>query len=151
MPPSYHVTDNNLKPIYFNYVNRDWFNTVGESRAAIVAEVSIKENSYTMKYRYYFKDIYEWAYHYDHDPLSFMFHYYHETGQAQEYLMNGSFEGEITWTAGETGFTPHVLEQVKSTLQKWENDIRWEQSNEYDRFISDVEKHDNYKDVKGVV
>lgn len=80
-----------------------------------------------------------------------MFHYYHETGQAQEYLMNGSFEGEITWTAGETGFTPHVLEQVKSTLQKWENDIRWEQSNEYDRFISDVEKHDNYKDVKGVV
>ena len=146
MLPSYHVCDNKLQPIHFNYVNRDWFNTVGESGAALVAEVSMKNDTYTMKYRYYFKDIYEWAYHYDETLLSYIFHSYHEKGWAQEYLMSGSFEGNLTWKSGETAFNLNVLEQVQTTLKHWEDETRWEKSNEYDRFISDIKKNGYKKD-----
>lgn len=120
------------------YVNRDWFNTVGEAGASIVAEITRSDNTYTMNYTYYFIDIYEWAYHYDNDPLSWYFHSYHESGLAQEYLMKRSFSGSLSWEKGETAYMTGVLEQISDTLQYWQSESNWEDSNEYDRFIADV-------------
>ena len=97
-----------------NYEHRDWWNTVGESGAALVAEVSRSKDEYTINYTYYVIDIYEWAWHYDEDTLSGILHAFHESGEAQEYLMNGSFSGTIKWTKGEDAYTENVRNQINN-------------------------------------
>ncbi len=124
--------------IHCNYTHRDWQNTFGESFGSIVAEINRSGNKYTMNYKYYVIDLYEWAFHSDKDPLSYIFHVYHENGLAQEYIIKGSFEGTITWSAGETAFYPNVINQIKKTLEYWEGSTCWEMSNEYDRLIDKV-------------
>lgn len=138
----YHCFDNNLKSIMCNYVHRDWWNTIGESGAAIVAQTTRSGNTYTMNYTYYVKDIYEWAYHYDKDSMSGTFHTYHEQGLAQEFLMNGQFTGTITWTSGEDAYTKNVSNvrnQIKETLKESIESKRWLISNEYDRFFAYID------------
>ncbi len=135
---SYH---NNLsKLIMCNYVHRDWWNTVGEAGAAIVAKTTRSGNKYTMTYKYYVKDIYEWAYHYDGEILSQQFHIYHEQGLAQEFLINGQFLGEITWFGGEDAYLKdipsNVKHQIENTLKNHMENEKWSSCNEYDRFFS---------------
>ena len=97
---------------YENSSALDWGNTIGESFVGIVCEAKCynslldeytgNQNAqplYTMTFRYYIIDIYEWAYHYDGE-LKFL-HDLHETGNAQQFLMSGYFERTITWQKGE--------------------------------------------------
>ncbi len=126
--------------IQFNYTHRDWWNTVGEAGAAIVAETTRSGNIYTMKYTYYVLDIYEWAFHYDGEPLSRIMHKFHEDGYAQEYLIKTSFSGTITWKKGENAYMPKIREQVKDTMEKWSHNDCWEICNEYERFFTDIDK-----------
>lgn len=118
--------------IHFNYVNRDWFNTVGEAGANVVAEITRSGNTYTMNYSYSFLDIYEWAYHYDGTMLYRILHSYHEDGWAQEFLMEGKFIGTLTWQAGDDARQMDVVNQIKETLKSKQNPTRWDKSNEYD-------------------
>lgn len=54
---------------------------------------------YTMTFRYYIIDIYEWAYHFDGELK--VLHDLHETGNAQQHLMSGYLERTIKWEKGE--------------------------------------------------
>lgn len=138
----YHCFDNNSQSVMCNYVHRDWWNTIGEAGAAIVAQTTRSGNTYTMNYTYYVKDIYEWAYHYDKDLMSGLFHTYHEQGVAQEFLMNGQFTGTITWTSGEDAYVKNVSNvrnQIKETLKTSTGSKQWLISNEYDRFLNYID------------
>ena len=107
------VSHHNSELIHCNYVHRDWQNTFGESFGSIVAEINRSGNKYTMNYKYYVIDLYEWAFHSDKNPLSYIFHMYHEKGLSQEYIIQGGFEGTVTWSAGETAFYPNIINQIK--------------------------------------
>ena len=103
-----------------------------------------------MKYRYYFKDIYELAIHYEHPKTGIScLHYYHELGLAQEYLINGSFEGTITWNYDETAYYPDVAKQIEETLRSIEGTELWKKSNEYERFYDNVNSHYTKKWILG--
>ena len=137
---------------YCNYVHRDWQNTVGEAFGSVVAEVVRNGNQYIMKYRYSFIDIYEWALHYESGfPPSDVssLHYFHEAGLAKEYLMEGCFEGKITWEVGDTAYSPNVALQIENTLKKLQNYQSWQDSNEYERFYNNVKKHYDKKYILG--
>ena len=84
----------------------------------------------------YFKDIYEWAYHYeiDDNSISKPLHAAHESGVAQEYLMTGYFEGYLKWNLDEKVVSKNVYTQLFSTLHDKTNDDIWDNSNETDRF-----------------
>ena len=102
---------------YENASALDWGHSIGESYVSIVADVSCNESTiididengwpstrdgvlYTMTFRYYVKDIYEWAYHYDNEMK--ILHDMHEAGVAQEYLVSGYFERTISWEKGKS-------------------------------------------------
>ena len=91
---------------YENSNALDWGNTTGESFVGIVCEAKCYNNLldkvtgnpnaqpvYTMMFRYYIIDIYEWAYHFDRQLK--ILHDLHETGNAQQFLMSGYFERTI--------------------------------------------------------
>ncbi len=137
------------KEFQCNYKHRDWWNTIGESGTAIVAEISRTGNTYSMNYKYYVFDIYEWAFHYDKDPLSYIMHSYHETGDAQEYKMTGSFSGTVSWDIGETAYTMDVFNQIQDTMQYWQSTEQWDRSNEYDRFVAEVKNFINNTGSEG--
>lgn len=157
----YHAAATSDDSPYFNYRNRDWFNAIGEAPCAIVADVSRNGNQYTMKYRYIFKDIYEWTAHYDNgiysetnpfdlnkiNDLEYALHFMHESGYAKEYLMEGEFEGTITWTAGQTAFDGDVFKTIKETLKKQVSLINWLNGNEYTRFENQVSNKPRSKEV----
>lgn len=133
-----------------NYVHRDWQNTVGESFGSIVASISRKGNKYTMNYRYFFIDIYEWAIHYEKEKtLISRLHTFHELGTAREFLINGSFEGTITWEAGETAYYPNIAKQIENTLMNIEGNELWDKSNEYERFYDKVKNNYTKKYILG--
>ena len=127
---------------YCNYVHRDWQITVGEATGTIVAEIERNGDTFKMKYRYYFKDIYEWAYHYDKDPgdISAILHGAHESGDAQEYLMQGYYEGYLSWTLNDKITDKTIAQQIFMTLAEKEDGIgsnpseKWTKSNEIERF-----------------
>lgn len=93
-------------------------------------------------------DIYEWAWHYDKDMLSGILHAFHESGDAQEYLIKGSFSGTIKWTRGEDAYNENVCNQIKSTMQGWVYDDQWKLFNEYDRFISSIIRTERVENEK---
>lgn len=149
--------ENNVTPFhespgyYCNYVQRDWQNTVGESFGSIVAEVTRNGDTYEMKYKYYFIDIYEWAIHYEKPKTMISeLHLFHELGLAKEYLMHGSFEGTITWKSENTAYHPDVASQIENTLKKYQGNESWNKSNEYNRFYSKINGHYNKKYILGV-
>lgn len=127
---------------YCNYVHRDWNLTTGEALVTMVAKVERKGDKYIMNYRYYFKDIYEWAYHYEirHDTISTPLHAAHEAGIAQEYLMQGYYEGNLSWSDCEKVTDRNVAQQIFLTLADKEGglgnnpSVIWLDSNEVDRF-----------------
>ncbi|MBR1431453.1 dockerin type I domain-containing protein [Ruminococcus sp.] len=127
---------------YCNYVHRDWNLTIGEALGTIVAKVERNGDKFTMTYRYYFKDIYEWAYHYeqDHESVSTALHAAHEDGLAQEYLMQGHYDGGLSWTLGEKITSRDIAQQIFLTLADREEglgdnpSVIWTNSNEIDRF-----------------
>ena len=97
---------------YENSSAVDWGNTIGESFVGIVCEAKCYNDLldeytgntnakplYTMTFRYYIIDIYEWAYHFDGELK--ILHDLHETGNAQQFLMSGYLERTITWQKGE--------------------------------------------------
>lgn len=141
-------TDNTgLKPhntaVYCNYVHRDWQITVGEAPGTIIAKIERNGDKFTMQYRYYFKDIYEWAYHYDKDPwdVSAVLHGAHETGNAQEYLMKGYYGGYLSWNLNDKITDITIAQQILRTLADKEGGLennqsyKWARSNEVDRFM----------------
>ena len=140
---------NPVNPVQCNYVHRDWWNTIGESGTAIVAEISRMGNTYSMNYKYYVSDLYEWAFHYDKDPLSYIMHSYHETGDAQEYKMTGSFSGTVSWEVGETAYTMDVFNQIQDTMKYWQSAEQWDRSNEYARFVAEAKNYINNTGSEG--
>lgn len=97
---------------YENNSALDWGNTIGESFVGIVCDAKCYKDPvseilgntqdrtiYTMTFRYYIIDIYEWAYHFDGELK--VLHDLHETGNAQQYLMSGYLERTIKWEKGE--------------------------------------------------
>lgn len=139
------IEDTDLKThisSYCNYVHRDWNLTVGESIGTLTAKIKRDGDKFTMQYRYYFKDIYEWAYHYEinHESVSTPLHAAHEVGLAQEYLMQGYFEGYLTWNLNEKVIDKTVAQQIFMTLADKEGGLgsnqsyTWTKSNEIERF-----------------
>ena len=148
--------ENNIIPFheisgyYCNYVQRDWQNTIGESFGSVVAEVTRNGNIYTMKYKYYFIDIYEWAIHYEKKKtLVSQLHNFHELGVAKEYLINGSFEGTLTWESNNTAYYSDIAKQIENTLKNFQGTESWNKSNEYNRFYSKINGHYNKKYILG--
>ena len=99
-----------------------------------------------MNYRFYFKDIYEWAAHEENDPLSIsaILHGLHEAGLAQEYLMQGHLNGSLSWNLNEGVTTRTVAQQLFMTLADKENGLgdnqsyQWIKSNEVERFKKEM-------------
>lgn len=89
---------------YYNNEHLDWQNTVGEALGGLVCNVSRNGDKYTMNYKYYLLDIYEWAAE-DKTLLSTSLHQLHAEGKAKEFLMNGCIEGNYSWKKGEQAFT----------------------------------------------
>lgn len=91
--------------------------TLRSSYGGMSATITSIDDSYTMKYRYHIIDIYEWAAH-DKNPddLSIMMHRLHEYGLSRQYLINGYFEGEITWVRGQRTSDEEVMNQILKTL-----------------------------------
>lgn len=117
---------------YENASALDWGHAIGESFGSIVADVScnqstlidIDENGvpitrdgvlYTMTFRYYVKDIYEWAYHYDGELK--ILHDLHEAGVAQEYLVSGYIERTISWEEGKSSEVEMKDELLNALLE----------------------------------
>lgn len=65
----------------------------------MVCEVSCKDNTYTIKYKYLVLDYYEWGYHDNGDDYEK--HMLHEYGFAREYPISWVYESKMTWTKGE--------------------------------------------------
>lgn len=127
---------------YCNHVHRDWNLTIGESLGTIIAKIERNDKRFTMHYRYYIKDIYEWAYHYEaYDPygLSNILHSAHEAKVAQEYLIQGYFEGYLSWDLGDMITERAVADQIFTTLADKEGglgnvqSVIWQKSNEIER------------------
>lgn len=95
----------------------DWNLAVGSSYGGMVANVTSNGETYTINYRYYLLDIYEWAAHVnDPDDLSLMMHRLHEIGLSHQYLITGYFEGTLTWEKGERTANQNIMDQINSTL-----------------------------------
>lgn len=92
----------------------DWQNTTGESFCGLTALITNTDDLYTMTFRYYIIDIYEWV---PGDTLSNVMHELHKVGVAKEYLMNGYFESTIVWHKGER-ITDNVMKQVYTDMIK---------------------------------
>ena len=127
---------------YCNYVHRDWNLTVGEALGTFIAEINRDGDKFTMKYKYYIKDIYEWAYHEEQDiwNVSAILHGAHEAGVAQEYLITGHFDGYLTWKLNDNVTDTNVAQQLFMTLADKEGGLKdnqsnvWLNSNEIERF-----------------
>ena len=115
---SAHQGGNNAR--YCNSTHVDWHNTVGESLGSIVCEVKKTGSTYSMTYRYYMIDIYEWVQDphgtVELDDIGSILHVYHHDGSAQQYLMNGFFEGTIIWEEGDSAYHKNVFEQIRNTI-----------------------------------
>ena len=97
---------------YSNSIHMDWQNTIGESMGALTVQTTKNNEHYSMKVRYYIKDIYEWAYHYDDDNLSLLLHSMHEAGFSQEFLMDGIFEFTIEWDGTPEPKNSDIMKQI---------------------------------------
>ena len=139
--PNGHVGDS-----YCNSRHVDWHNTIGESFGGIKAEVNRNGNTYTMRYRYYLNDIYEWVetesiYEWikDRDDIGTPLHQFHKFGIAKQYLMDGYYEGEITWNTGESvcdyNVYYQIMDQMRSILGAYA-DCYYEGDNYYNKMIS---------------
>ena len=95
----------------------DWNLALGSCYGGMVAEITSNGNSYSMRYKYYILDVYEWAAHAPgSETLSQMMHRLHEIGVAHQYLITGYYEGTIEWTKGESTASEHVMNQIESDL-----------------------------------
>ena len=101
---------------YENPYSIDWQNTTGESFCGLTALVDNTDDLYTMTFRYYIIDIYEWV-PAPGDTLSNVMHELHKVGVAREYLMNGYFESTINWHKGER-ITDGVMKQIYTDMVK---------------------------------
>lgn len=95
----------------------DWNLALGSCYGGMVAEVTSNGNNYSMRYKYYILDVYEWAAHApDSETLSQIMHRLHEIGLAHQYLITGCYEGTIEWTKGDTTASEYVMNQIESDL-----------------------------------
>ena len=135
--------------VYSNHTQVDWHLAIGESLGGIRAEIIRDGNYYTMTYRYCVSDIYEWTPTqissfdletgepiYTKDALGTIFHYFHEIGYAKEFLIDGYFEGTITWEAGAAADDKDVFDQITATMKSTEGSMRWDLSNCIDTFVN---------------
>ena len=103
-----------------------------------------------MHYRYCMNDIYEWTPkriisleyqthepQYDTDDLGTILHALHQLGTAKEFLIDGSFVGEITWEEGASADDKFVFDQIADTMKNIEGNSRWAWSNCYDVYVGD--------------
>lgn len=123
---------------YLNSRHIDWHNTIGESFGGINAEVMRNGDVYTMKYRYYLSDIYEWIPN-GLDDIGTYLYPFHKLGIAKQYLMDGYYEGEITWNTGESACDHdiyyQIMDQMRSILGAYA-DCYYEGDNYYNKMIS---------------
>lgn len=132
-----------ILPIYCNSAHLDWQITVGESFAGIRAEISLSGNTYTMKYRYYLNDIYEWTFE-DPPDIGNVLLYFHQMGYAKQFLMDGYFEGTITWNAGASACDYDVYSQIMDTLKEIQGSY-WGQYNESESYYAELNKKISYR------
>ena len=103
---------------YYNPRHVDWHNTVGESFCGINAGISYLNGVYTMRYRYYLNDIYEWVNTGGMDDIGTPLHFFHEAGYAKQYLIDGFFEGEISWKEGDSALEKSVYDSIINTMHE---------------------------------
>ncbi|NLG03056.1 MAG: hypothetical protein GX567_04390 [Clostridia bacterium] len=91
----------------------DWNLSVGSCYGGMVADITSDGNNYSMKYRYYILDIYEWAAHVaEPETLSQMIHRLHELGEAHQFLIAGYYEGTLHWKKGESTANDYIMQQI---------------------------------------
>lgn len=142
------ISNKHLLGKIYNSVHSDWKSTVGESFGSINAELIRTGNTFTMKYRYYFSDIYEWTVGFDptddKPDVGVYFHYFHEMGYAKQYLMDGYFEGTITWTEGEAASDFNVYNQIMETMKEIRG-VFWGLGNESDEYYDKIKGKTSYR------
>ena len=102
---------------YFNSKHVDWHVTIGESFGGIRAEVTRVGDTYTMKYRYCLNDIYEWTEEPGELDIGNVLHPFHKAGYAKQFLLDGYWEGTITWKDGQGAYDKNVYNQIIETLR----------------------------------
>lgn len=132
---------------YCNPRHLDWHNTVGESFCGMRVMVNYYEGTYTMKYRYYLNDIYEWVNEGDFD-IGMILHYFHEMGYAKQFLIDGYFEGTISWQEGSSALDIDVYQQIIDTMHEIQGPYAglYDEAKEYYNIANRT--NTNYRDVK---
>ena len=68
------------------------------------------------------------------DALGTIFHSFHESGLAREFLMDGYFEGTITWDEGASADDEIIMQQIVEGMKNIEGVLRWNKNNSLDLF-----------------
>ena len=92
--------------VFYNYDDSyalNWGFAIGESLGGMTGKVRKNGNQYTMFFKYYLIDTYEFASHYDSTPswIDINGHIIHEAGFAKEFKVLGCYSGAVTWEKGD--------------------------------------------------
>lgn len=114
---------------YFNVDNsdaettnegKDWSFSIGDAFCGLVCSAVRSGNTYTMNYKIYLMDYYEWGYHVDGGDKEL--HMLHECGLAKEYPIYGVIENTITWEHGYRIMSPKEVKELVASSQKTTNE-----------------------------
>ena len=94
----------------------DWSFAIGDSFCGLVCSAVRSGSTYTMNYKIYLMDYYEWGYHVDGGDKEQ--HMLHECGLAREYPIYGVIENTITWEHGYRIKSPKEVKKLVATSKK---------------------------------
>lgn len=111
----------------------DWSYAIGDSFCGLVCSAVRSGSTYTMNYKIYLMDYYEWGYHVDGgDKIQ---HMLHECGLAREYPIYGVIENTITWNYGYRLKSPKEVKELVSASKKSTNKQIYEEMVKLDKTI----------------
>jgi hypothetical protein len=97
----------------------DWSYAIGDSFCGLVCSAVRSGSTYTMNYKIYLMDYYEWGYHVDGGDKAQ--HMLHECGLAREYPIYGVIENTITWNYGYRIKSPKEVKELVAASKKSKN------------------------------
>ncbi len=101
-------------------VGEDWSYSIGDSFCGLVCSAVRSGSTYTMNYKIYLMDYYEWGYHVDSGDKEL--HMLNECGLAKEYPIYGVIENTITWKSGYRIKSPNEVKELVAASKKPEKE-----------------------------
>lgn len=99
---------------------KDWSWSIGDSFCGLVCSAVRSGSTYTMNYKIYLMDYYEWGYHVDGGDKEL--HMLNECGLAKEYPIYGVIENTITWKSGYRIKSPNEVKELVAASKKPEKE-----------------------------